>query len=78
MGLQFVDHDLGHVSPILDFNTWRCEVIYVVLSCLAYIALSSSLINYNKFLMHADYFPYSVRPRRFYEEASRKINYVNA
>jgi len=36
------------------------QVIYVVLSCLAYIALSSSLINYNKFLMHADYFPYSV------------------
>merc|ERR1719405_264848 len=38
----------------------RTQVAYVVASCLAYITLSSSLINYNKFLMHEDYFPYSV------------------
>merc|ERR1719460_1291514 len=38
----------------------RTQVIYVIVSCFAYIMLSSSLINYNKFLMHEDYFPYSV------------------
>jgi len=32
----------------------------ILAACLAYICLSSCLINYNKFLMHSDYFPYSM------------------
>lgn len=36
------------------------QVFLVLVSCLAYICLSASLINYNKFLMHEHYFPFSV------------------
>jgi hypothetical protein len=36
------------------------QVFLVLGSCLAYICLSASLINYNKFLMHEHYFPFSV------------------
>jgi len=42
------------------------QVMYVVFSCFAYIGLSSCLINYNKFLMHEDYFPYSVALTSFH------------
>jgi len=34
--------------------------VWVLGACIAYISLSASLINYNKFLMHEDVFPYSV------------------
>jgi len=47
-------------QPMNEERSLRTQVAYVVASCLAYITLSSSLINYNKFLMHEDYFPYSV------------------
>jgi len=36
------------------------QIGVILAACLAYIILSSCLINYNKFLMHSDYFPYSM------------------
>merc|ERR1719352_2279207 len=36
------------------------QAVWVLGSCLAYICLSASLINFNKFLMHEDKFPHSI------------------
>merc|ERR1719201_3243627 len=51
---------LSREGPELSSGLKVGEAVKIAIACLAYICLSASLINYNKFLMHADYFPYSV------------------
>jgi hypothetical protein len=51
---------LSREGPDVSSGLKVGEAFKIALACLAYIVLSASLINYNKFLMHADYFPYSI------------------
>jgi hypothetical protein len=46
--------------PQAEQPTRTQQAIWVLGSCLAYICLSASLINFNKFLMHEDKFPHSI------------------
>jgi hypothetical protein len=54
--LGLLTRETPAVSAGLKFG----DALKIAAACLAYILLSASLINYNKFLMHEDYFPYSV------------------
>jgi hypothetical protein len=51
---------LSREGPDVSSGLKVGEAVKIAIACLAYIVLSASLINYNKFLMHADYFPYSI------------------
>jgi hypothetical protein len=51
---------LSREGPQVSSGIQVGEAVKIAVACLAYIILSASLINYNKFLMHADYFPYSI------------------
>jgi len=51
---------LSREQPDFSSGVKVGDAVKIALACLAYIVLSASLINYNKFLMHSDYFPYSI------------------
>lgn len=53
---------LAQAADVADFQLREHvqQWLTIFAACMAYIAISASLINYNKFLMHEDKFPYAV------------------